>query len=194
MTDEMISYYSSINYQLTYNLLKGLMLEVEPNESRFGESWKLILNMVSDRFYKDEEIPELKQILEEHYAGNDTNLFDPEDHRYPHTKLLLSIRDKHLNPNEEGWDTLVRILHAAWYTGVGEISYDEDTDTVTMYTGGWSGNEDIIDALGHNIFAMSRKSLWCDPECPAEYYLRKPEYLRNPSVQEHQDRTMCRGK
>ncbi len=62
-----------------------------------------------------------------------------------------------------GWKNLVAYVEALWWTpsfgfslsrGKAHI-FDRQVIKLQLHTGGWSGNEDIIDALQHNYMFWS---------------------------------------
>ena len=64
-----------------------------------------------------------------------------------------------LREDEEFWkpeniDAFIDILRIVWWIPERHLIYDPAERTLTLFTGGWSGNEGIIEALQHTLFWM----------------------------------------
>lgn len=74
---------------------------------------------------------------------------------YPSEEDLQAIRDWESIADADGWFRFVRSIWWAPEWGWHEDSVTDDLDRpvrrYSISTGGWSGNEDIIEAMGHNM-------------------------------------------
>lgn len=116
--------------------------------------------------YAGKEIPsaleQYSEYLAERYTPIPASIFefkelsdirDSEDFRYPSDRFLIALRETLLQMTVEKYREIMDIVYDAWYDFCHEEfkKFDESTLTYTLYTCGWSGNEDIIDALLGNI-------------------------------------------
>lgn len=166
----MIEYTEHVRFRETYYNVKEVMLENCP-EKEFSDGWKNILEQIQSRFYSDEAIKPWTE-----FNPDKDELCDPEDRRYPNPLFLVSLHYSNVEFTKENWDHLIELIIEAWYCfSNDDIFLDEGCDTLELYTGGWSGNEDIIRALYHTVFALYPHTLERDRECPAVYRLKMPK-------------------
>lgn len=86
---------------------------------------------------------------------------------YPTEETLEAIRAW---PGRKGWTTLFAFIREAWrYPDY----WQQDGDTHTVATGGWSGNEDLIAALKDNQIAWLK--CWRSSERGGRYVFMVPE-------------------
>jgi hypothetical protein len=81
------------------------------------------------------------------------------DDRYPAEADLLAIEKWAPMGQWSGcrpWLPVLQLANDAWNHDMGRVLLNDEV--YTFVTGGWSGNEDIIAALGKNFSAYS--SLW----------------------------------
>jgi len=77
-------------------------------------------------------------------------LTDPEDSRYPSEEFLICLREeKEFVNNIENY---IDIIEQVWYDSEYGFDYDSKNRTLKLDTLGWSGNEDILEALSYNPF------------------------------------------
>lgn len=72
-------------------------------------------------------------------------LLDLDDDGYPTEALLSKVR---LWPWQQGFAPLLDLVKANWNWG--EQMFTNDGNRYAVSTGGWSGNEDLIEALQNN--------------------------------------------
>lgn len=168
----MIGYYEHIRFGETYDTVKDVMLE-NCSEKEFPDCWKNLLEQIESKFYPDDAIKPWSE-----FNPDKDELCDPEDRRYPNPLFLVSLHFSNVEFTKENWDRLIELIKEAWYCFSDEdIFMDEENNTLELYTGGWSGNEDIIEALYHTVFALYPHTLERDIKCPAVYRLKMPECL-----------------
>ena len=81
-------------------------------------------------------------------------IHDGGDNRYPSEQFLISLSETILQINVTKFRQIMRLVTDAWYDFCMPDTFvdaDEKNMTYRLYTGGWSGNEDIIDALLSNV-------------------------------------------
>jgi len=86
---------------------------------------------------------------------------------YPTTEQLKTIENFPMKYNDS-WEQLLKYIHDLWeYPNYFTIG----TKYITMVTGGWSGNEEIIAALSENYIAWSL--YWYDSKRGGKYRFLK---------------------
>lgn len=159
----MIDYWEHVTYKQTYDNVMEVMLDSYSSKEQFPRDWKILLKQIQQRFYPDEVIKPWTE-----YVPGEDALFDPENGRiYPHSLFLISLRYSRVDVSVENWLHLIELIMSVWNTTQGNVEYDEEKHTLTLYTGGWSGNEDIVSALHYTVFALGPHALIVDNECPA---------------------------
>jgi hypothetical protein len=71
-------------------------------------------------------------------------------HGYPTEETERAIRSWQHVIVGPGADALVAFVTEAWNSDFGSLEYEGEV--LTLHTGGWSGNESIISALGESPF------------------------------------------
>lgn len=76
-------------------------------------------------------------------------LNDEEDRRYPSEQFLISLRYTIMQMTADKFRKIMRLVCEAWWDFCEDdyVVADEDKMKYRLYTCGWSGNEDILDAL-----------------------------------------------
>lgn len=151
------------------SVMEGIDAFFEENPDEKPADYDKLISWVKSKHYQDVK-PWDKFTYEE--------LHDPEDGRYPNEYLLVALTEDAAPFSFENFDKLFSLILDTWYCfNQNDAVYDEKTETLTLYTGGWSGNEDIIHALHHMFFAIAG-TLEYDRDCPAVWYFRKRKYSK----------------
>ena len=96
---------------------------------------------------------------------SDELYLDPETPEYPSAIALAALEQSMDVPEKwqpeylEKWIDCLRLMWWPQYDNEDVCEYDEKTHILTLVTGGWSGNESILNALS-KIFILSG----CEPE------------------------------
>jgi hypothetical protein len=83
-----------------------------------------------------------------------TEITDPIGPTYPTEEFLVCLREDEKFWKPENIDAFIDILRIVWWIPERHLIYDPAERTLTLFTGGWSGNEGIIEALQHTLFWM----------------------------------------
>ena len=81
-----------------------------------------------------------------------TEITDPIGPTYPTEEFLVCLREDEEFWKPENIDAFIDILRIVWWIPERHLIYDPVERTLTLFTGGWSGNEAIIEALQHTGF------------------------------------------
>jgi hypothetical protein len=94
---------------------------------------------------------------------------------YPTEWLLNRIRSWHYS--EGGFERLLRYIPSVWRYGADYFKVPtHPSESYIVSTGGWSGNEDIIEALQQNI--MFWNVCWQNSSAGGHYVFRVPPAFR----------------
>jgi len=88
---------------------------------------------------------------------------------YPEEEVLKKKREWDIV--KDGYNDLIQLIRENWkFEGFGYFVLKGKN--LELHTGGWSGNEDIIDALKHNLFWSV---FWMKTERGGHYYFELQE-------------------
>lgn len=73
---------------------------------------------------------------------------------YPTEYFLVCLREDEEFWKPENIDEFIDILRIVWWFPERHLIYNPAERSLTLFTGGWSGNEGIIEALQHTMFWM----------------------------------------
>lgn len=101
------------------------------------------------------------------YYEDDDDIKAEDDMRYPSEDFLISLAEANIEPSKEDYDKVLDLIERAWYKIDDSEVYVDSQGWYCFYTFGWSGNEDILTALFHNLnFCLFFKHEY-DKECTA---------------------------
>ncbi len=153
-------------YKQVHNIIDTFLGETDENPADYQ---RLIAWVISHYYHSD---------IKPWNEFTDNEVRDPEYREYPNDIFLVALTENKPEPTLENWERLVSLISDAWYCiSSDDIEYDEETETLTLYTFGWSGNEDIIYALHQNIYSFAG-NLTQDKNCCAVWHLKKPVWLK----------------
>ena len=152
-------------YKDAHHIINTFLEETDENPA----DYKRLIAWVKSHYYQN--VKPWDEFEEEEVRN-------PEQPEYPNDIFLIALTENKPKPTAENWDKLVNLILSAWYCiSSDDAAYDEETDTLTLYTFGWSGNEDIIYALQQNLYTFGG-NLTEDKNCGAVWHLKKPAWVK----------------
>jgi hypothetical protein len=148
MTDDPITYYEHYANKEALCLIEDYcaacegMCNTPPEGQRPCDIFQLKQRMLSRTYKNIRPISELTEIT------------DPIGPTHPTEEFLVCLREDEEFWKPENIDAFIDILRIVWWIPERHLIYDPAERTLTLFTGGWSGNEGIIEALQHTLFWM----------------------------------------
>ena len=142
------NYYEHKHYKTLFQGLESYIAEREYRDSVPDEITKYRTYLL-ERHHQNPA-----SILDYAYPYIEHPIHDEEDGRYPSEQFLISLAETVLQITARKFRQIMEVVTDAWYDFCMPDTFVDADDEHLIYrlsTGGWSGNEDIIDALLSNI-------------------------------------------
>lgn len=104
-------------------------------------------------------------------SDDENDIGQMDESCYPTEELLTLIRNYKVL--EDGWDALLYFVEGGWWNS--ETGMKIGTKYLTLHTWGWSGNEDIIEALKQSDFWWT---MWYKSQIGGHYWFKLNYHFR----------------